>query len=95
MKILGDDTTVGNELIEPIRNNIRNFLAEEREIIALQKNGSNISETTTTVPLQQLDISVPATVGVLDATLLTDPDDTSVLLTSVKKIGEEKKSLLN
>ena len=64
MKVLGDDTTVGNELIEPIRNNIRNFLAEEREIIALQKNGSNVSETTTTVPLQQLDISVPATVDV-------------------------------
>ena len=85
MKVLGDDTTVGNELIEQIRNNIRNFLAEEREIIALKKNGSNVSETTTTVPLQQLDISLPATVGVLDATLLTGPDDTSVLLTSVKK----------
>ena len=33
MKLLGDDTTVGNELIELIRNNIPIFLAEEREII--------------------------------------------------------------
>ena len=57
-KVLGD-------LIELIRNNIRNLLAEEREIIALQRNGNNVSETTTLGSLQQLDISVPAMVGVL------------------------------
>ena len=64
-KVLGDDTNVSEDLIELIRNNIRNLLAEEREIIALQRNGNNVSETTTLGSLQQLDISVPAMVGVL------------------------------
>ena len=90
-KVLGDDTNVGEELIELIRNNIQNLLAEEREIIALQRNGNNVGETTTLGSLQQLDISVPAMVGVLDALLLTDPNDTSVLTNSAKKTNSMKK----
>ena len=88
---MGDDTNVGEELIEVIRKNIQNLLAEEREIIALQRNGNNVSETTTLGSLQQLDISVPAMVGVLNAPLLTDPIDTSVLTNSAKKTNLIKK----
>ena len=91
MKVLGDDTNVGEELIELIRKNIQNLLAEEREIIALQRNGNNVSETTTLGSLQQLDISVPAMIGVLNAPLLTDPIDTSVLTNSAKKTNLIKK----
>jgi hypothetical protein len=91
MKVLGDDTNVGEELIELIRNNIQNLLAEEREIIALRRNGNIVSETTTLGSLQQLGISVPAMVGVLNAPLLTDPIDTSVLTNSAKKTNSIKK----
>ena len=70
MKVLGDDTNVGNELIEVIRNNIQNFLAEEREIISTQMDLNNISKITTTVSLQPVDISVPSIEGVLEFSAL-------------------------
>jgi hypothetical protein len=92
MKVLGDNTNIGQERIEVISTCIQNFLAEERSIIAIEMNSNNVMKRTANGSLQGMSTSVPSTEGVLNATLLTDPND-SVLINTVenKKLLKKRK----
>ena len=97
MKVLGDDTNIGQERIELIRNNIQKFLAEERMTTEMKLDSNNkltLSETqsNTSGSLQQRDTSSPSTEGgVLDAIIMTNgnyfpiPNDTVEKRKIIKK----------
>ena len=69
MKVLGDDTNIGQERIEVIRNDIHNFLAKERMGIEMKLNSideATLSEidtqSNTNRSLQQQDTKSPSMV---------------------------------
>ena len=99
MKVLGDDTNIGQERIEVIRTGIQNFLSEERTNTEKQLDNNSEAPLTYTDGqsktfecLQQRNISSPATVeDIMVAIPLIDNNPLPILVDSVKKKKMKKR----